>query len=622
METITKTPQIAIKQNQVNHLEKQKNDDPETLYKLGLLSQKNGQFQSAENFFNAALQVQPDAKVWFSLGNLRFSIGQLAAAESAYRQAIALQPNLVAIHNNLGYTLQLQGLSDEAIACYQNALEIQPNCTEASVNLGSVLQEQGKLSRSEQRYYSALNEQLGNALVEAGDVTTAISYFRQAIVLQPDSVGATYNLGVALSKQEHLEEAITCLLKVLELKPNYGEAYLSLGKIYQTQKQLQKAAAAYRQGLSLINPNYASSFEAHLEPHIAQAPVTSAISQGEVVVGYTFPAIPTVLNEGQRPFWTVIIPIYKRTDYILDCLAGVLAQWSGEEAMEILVLDNASTPPLFDLVNSIGQGIIRYYRHPENLGVVGSTNAGIALSRGEWIHILHDDDCVYPGFYSRLKQSLENCPQTVGAAFTGFNYINEKGEKVGTGDIVSAYGDNRGIAQNWLQQIGVCGLIATPAVVVKRTTHEHLGGYCPEIQGIDEWEMYKRIAVFYDCWYEPKILAGFRVHSQRETSNNWLSGSLPSSVRRAIEITSTYLPIEYRASITAQSRRHNFNYCLEHAIIPLKAGNLDATFRIIKEALELDQSREAVAKLFDWLNQDDAAPLREEIASKLLLNFD
>jgi tetratricopeptide (TPR) repeat protein len=615
MKTITKTPETTAQQHQANYLEAK---NPETLYKLALQAQQNNQPQEAENFFHAYLQLQPSVKGWFCLGNLHFTQSQFAAAEVAYRQALALQPNQVTIHNNLGYTLQQQGHFDEAIACYQKALELQPNCIEAEANLGNALHKQGKLSEWQQAHYCTLNQQLGTAKLEVKDVTTAIAYFQQAIILQPDSFQAHYYLGTALSKTDNLEEAIAKFEKVLQLNPNYGEAYLSLGRIYQTQKRLQKAAAAYRKGLSLVNPNYAANVEADQKTDFVAVPVTPPIPQGEVlVVGHSFPAIPTISEQGKRPFLTVIIPVYQRTDYILDCLAGVLAQWQGEDEMEIIVLDNASTPPLFDLVNSIGKGIIKYYRQPENLGVIRNVNAGLTLSRGKWIHILHDDDCIFPCFYSQLKQSLENCPQSVGSAFTGFKYIDEKGEKVGTGDIVSVYGDSKGIASEWLQKIGVCGLIATPAVVIKRTTHELLGGYCPEIQGIDEWEMYKRIAVFYDCWYEPGILAGFRVHSHRETSNNWLSGSLPKFVRRAIEITSSYLPAEHSV-ITEKSRKHNFNYCMEHATIPLKAGNLPATFRIIQEALKIDPSSEAVAKLFEWLNQNEAAPLREQIVSNII----
>ncbi|MEC4818669.1 MAG: tetratricopeptide repeat protein, partial [Scytonema sp. PMC 1069.18] len=597
-------------------------DNPDALYRLGLQAQRAGQLQEAEKFFNAALQVEPKfVQAWFSLGNLQQAQGQLTAAETAYHQALALQPNLVAIHNNLGYTLQQQGKFDEAIACYQKALEIQPNCVEADVNLGNTLHVQGKLSPEQQARYSVLNEQLGTARLEARDSTTAIAYFRQAIILQPESVKAHYKLGLALEKQNQLEEAIACFEKVLQLNPHDGEAYLNLGRIYQAQKQLQKAVSSYRQGLSLINPCYGKAVEAYQEADITdEVPVTPPIPQGAVIVGdYNFPAIPAVLSEqAQGPFWTVIIPVYQRTNYILDCLAGVLAQWQGEDDMEILVLDNASTPPLFDLVNSIGKGIVKYYRHPQNLGVVGNGNAGLALSRGKWVHILHDDDCVFPGFYSRLKQSLENCPQSVGAAFTGFKYINEKGESVEIGEITSVYGDNRGIAQDWLQRIGVCGLIVTPTVVVRRTTHEHLGGYAPELQGIDEWEIYKRIAAFYDFWYEPGLLTGYRIHSSRETCSNWLSGSLSKRIRRAIEITSSYLPAEYNAEITAKARRHNFNYCLRNAKIPLKAGNLAATFCIIQEALKIDQSSEAIAKLFEWLNQKEAAPVRDEIVMRLM----
>ncbi|MHC5831620.1 MAG: hypothetical protein ACYT04_90545, partial [Nostoc sp.] len=37
-----------------------------------------------------------------------------------------------------------------------------------------------------------------------------------------------------------------------------------------------------------------------------------------------------------------------------------------------------------------------------------------------------------------------------------------------------------------------------------------------------------------------------------------------------------------------------------------------------QETLKLDHSPQAIAKLFTWLNQDEAAFLRDEIAAKLL----
>ncbi len=593
----------------------------EALYKLGILAQQMGNLQTAEEFWSRLLQLEPNSlKTWFSLANLHQSQGQFTAAVEAYRQALKLRPDSAPIYNNLGYTLEKLGNLEEAIASYQKALELQPDCTEADVNWGNALHTQGKLSKDKQLHYAQLNYNLGVVREQAGDLQNAVAYYQQAINLQPDFVEAHYHLGMALQAQGNLEEAIASYQKVLEFNPNYIEVYKNLGKIYQGQGNLKEATAAYRQGLKLINPHYAAAVKTEqVSKTIGDEHTPPQLPQEEVTVGgHSFPAIPPVLENGKkRPFWSVAIAVHNRTDYLLESLTSVLAQWQGEEEMEIIVMDNASTPPLFELVNALGNGIIRYYRHPQNIGRQRNYNAGIALSRGRWIHLLHDDDYVLPGFYSRLKQSLEGCSESIGAAFTGYENINDQGKVVGTGEVVSLYGEYRGIPQDWLQQIGVSCPVDVPAVVIRRTTHERLGGYDPNLE-IDDWEMYKRIASFYDWWCEPEILAHFRWHSDKVTVKNWRSGNLATAIRHAIEISEGYLPQEYCAEITAKARSHRFHDCLTHAVIPLKAGNLAGAFQIIQEALKIDRSPEAVAKLFAWLTEEEAAPLREEIISRLL----
>jgi Flp pilus assembly protein TadD len=552
---------------------------------------------------------------------LRQSQGQFSAAETAYQQAIALRSDAAPIYNNLGYTLQQQGKLEAAIASYQKALQLQPNCLEADVNLGNALHAQGKLSQEQLAHYAALNNQLGNNRKQAGDLQTAVMYYRQATAMQPDLWETHYNLGVVLQQRGELQDAIASYQTALKLDPKHWETYTRLGKIYQAQKNITEAVAIYRQGLSRINPHYAKAVAAYQPAGIVQeVPVTPPIPQGKVTVGaYQFPAIPPVADpQNPRPFWTVVMPVYNRTDYLLEALASVLVQWSGEADMEILVVDNASTPPLFELVNSIGGGVIRYYRHPQNLGVLPNHNAGIALSRGQWIHILHDDDCVLPGFYSQLQQSLEACPDSIGAAFTGFEYFSEKGAVIVKGEVAWWFGEQSGIPQNFLRRIGVTCPLQVPAVVIRRATHERLGGYHPELNCAPEWELYKRIAVFYDWWYEPGTLARYRVHCHSMTANDLLSGILAASLRQGLEISESYLPADDCAEITAQARRYNFNYCLEQARVPLKAGNLAGTLQMLQEMLKLDRSPQAVANLFEWLTQDEAAALRDEIASQLV----
>ncbi|BAY24509.1 family 2 glycosyl transferase [Calothrix sp. NIES-2100] len=591
--------QLAIENHRANRLEQAEMiyhqvletqpDHPEALYRLGTIAQQRGNLLQAEELLNAALAAQPQLfPAWFSLGNLQQAQGKLAAAVVAYQQAIALKPDAAPIYNNLGYTFQQQGQLDEAVSCYQKALEIQPNCTEAEVNLGNILHSQGKLLAEQKSYYEQLNQQLAMERETAGDWQIAAAYYQKAVELNPDN----------------------------------GELYLKLGRVYQQQKDFPGAIAAYRQGLKLLNPHYAQAVAAYQEAGSPQdILVTPPIPHCEVTVGaYQFPGIPPVTNPEQpRPFWSVVIPVYNRTDYLLECLASVLVQWPGAEQMEILVMDNASTKPLFDLVNSLGGGVIRYYRNQQNVGALPNHNVGVSVSRGEWIHILHDDDCVFPNFYARLQHSLEDCPDSVGAAFTGFEYINETGTVVNPGEPVSLFGEHKGILQNFLQIIGITLPLQVPAVVIRRVTYEHRGGYHPELVCAPEWELYKRIAVVYDWLYEPGSLACYRLHTNNMTDGQLVSGKLAAYIRQNIEITESYLPTDLCSEITRQARSYNFNYCLANAAIPLKAGNLAGALLMLQEILKIDRSPQSLAKLFFWLTQDEAAPLRDEIVSKVLL---
>ncbi|MDZ7951218.1 glycosyltransferase [Nostoc sp. DedQUE09] len=534
---------------------------------------------------------------------------------------ISLESKLVATYNNLGYTLEQQGKFDEAVTCYQKALELQPNCAEAEINLGNALNAQGKLSKAQQAHYADLNHKLGLSRTIAGNSKEAINYYRQAIALDPNLLNAYYSLSNILQEVGQWEEAIASYSQALKLNPLNWEIYIRFSQVYQAQNKRAEAISVYRQALTLLNPHYAKAVSAYQNAAITpEMLVTPPIPEGEVTVGnYQFPMIPPVTDpEKPRPFWTVVIPVYNRTDYLLECLASVLVQWTGPEQMEILVMDNASTTPLFDLVNSIGGGIIRYYRNQQNIGVLPNQNAGISLSRGQWIHILHDDDSVVPGFYDRLQQSLQGCPDSVGAAFANFEYFNEKGTVIEKGEVISWFGNQKGICGNFLQQIGVTCPLQMPAVVIRRLTHEQIGGYYPKLVCTPEWELYKRITVSYDWWYEPESLARYRIHSHRQTGDDLSSGILATSIRQCIEISESYLPAEHRTDITSQARTHNFNYCLTRAAIPLNSGNVIGALRMLQEILKLDSSPQAVAKLFVWLTQDEAAPLQEEIIAKFL----
>ena len=594
-------------------------DHAEALYSLGIIAQKRKALDEAKQYFQASIAVQPELlKAWFSLGNLFQSQGKFSEAESSYRRALSLRTDSAPICNNLGYVLQKQGQWSAAASYYEKALELMPNCLEAEVNWKNALFAQGKLFSEEQRYYANVNFKLGLGSHQKGDWHTAGIYYRQAIAMQPDFSEAHYHLGLALQLQRKLAAALDCYQRVLQLNPDCGEAYYNLGKIYQDLGELVQATASFKLGLKLLNPNYdkALEFGDDLESFANSFTVPQVTSAEIAIAEHKFPVIPKLPErESKRPFWSVVIPVVNRPEYFPECLANVLAQWKDHEDMEIIVLDNGSEPPQWQIPETLGRGIVRYYRFPKTISLQENWNAAVSLCRGQWIHLLHHDDYILPEFYSRLRAGLETCPQSVGAAFTGYQNINEERQVVFSQD--HNLKNYRGIVPNWILRIGVSCPLSPPSLVIRRAVYEELGGYKLDLPYTCDWEFYKRVATFYDWWYEPGILAHYREQANSITVAENINGSSGVAHRRAIEISASYLPAECRDAITAKSFAFHFDWCLKRAEIPLKAGNFEGVFSLVKEAFKMDNSSEAIARLHAWLDRDQIEPFKNKILNQL-----
>ena len=105
-----------------------------------------------------------------------------------------------------------------------------------------------------------------------------------------------------------------------------------------------------------------------------------------------------------HPHLTIAIPTFRRADLLRRALASALGQ-RGVAGLEVLVLENpdedhpASGPSAAEqLCAEAADGRLRYVRNERNLGMVGNWNRCLALARGRWVVILHDDDWLHPQF--------------------------------------------------------------------------------------------------------------------------------------------------------------------------------------------------------------------------------
>jgi len=251
-----------------------------------------------------------------------------------------------------------------------------------------------------------------------------------------------------------------------------------------------------------------------------------------------------------------MIPTYApRADYLEQVLDGVLTQDWGSAEVQIELVDDSS--PTFDPVVFLerrGDSRFTCYRQPQHAGIAGNWNTCIARARGHWVHILHQDDLVLPGFYERLREGITAEPD-VGAAFCQAYEIDDEGCRHGVVSRVSQA--KPGLLSDWIEHIFVGLSIQTPSIVVNRSVYEHLGGFNSDFRYVLDWDMWKRIAVQYPIWYDPKPLASYRKHRSATTTTLQRSGENVVEIRRSIEASAAYLPWSIVDEVSERARAHH-----------------------------------------------------------------
>ena len=265
------------------------------------------------------------------------------------------------------------------------------------------------------------------------------------------------------------------------------------------------------------------------------------------------PLIPLLTEPGPRPRFSVVLPTYEPDGKLARALESVLAQAGPAESMEIVVVDDASRPglvrELVEQVDSVGR--IELIEHGQRLGLCGNWNRAISRTRGQLVHLLHQDDYVLPGFYERMDGGFRQ-GAGIGMAFCRSRLVDEADRTIRT---ESRQQWTPGVLANWLPRIAERQRIQTPAVVVARATYERLGGYRSDLQLALDWEMWVRIASRFPVWYEPRPSVCYRRHPANETARLMASGEAWPDIAHAIQINSGHLPAGIRDRTAAASVR-------------------------------------------------------------------
>lgn len=208
------------------------------------------------------------------------------------------------------------------------------------------------------------------------------------------------------------------------------------------------------------------------------------------------------------PKVSVIMPAYNAEKYIKEAMESILNQSFRD--FEFIVLNDCSRDHTEAIIQSFPDSRIVYVKNDQNLGVAGTLNRGLALAKGEYIARMDADDISLQDRLEKQVQYLDAHPK-VAVLGTNVELFDENG-------VISTGWSSTDPAQMKVDLLFSCGL-AHPSVMMRRNVIQELGGYDLAFEGLEDYQLWCRVAKHYDVTTLPDLLFRYRIHSAQVTKN-------------------------------------------------------------------------------------------------------
>jgi tetratricopeptide (TPR) repeat protein len=192
---------------------------------------ERGAVEDAVTLARELVRREPDnADAQLLLGRALALVPEPANAVAAIGRAIDLQPDRADGHYTLGTVLARFGDLDAARVSFERAIEKAPAMAEAHASLGLLLAQRRELPQAKRH------------------LTRAIELYGET----SPAAFPHYVLAQALREEQDLEQALHHLTEAVALRPDYAEAYSSLGAIRTARLDHAGAADAFGAAVRLL----------------------------------------------------------------------------------------------------------------------------------------------------------------------------------------------------------------------------------------------------------------------------------------------------------------------------------------------------------------------------------
>lgn len=219
-----------------------------------------------------------------------------------------------------------------------------------------------------------------------------------------------------------------------------------------------------------------------------------------------------------RPLVSISIPSRNGAKHLRESIESVLAQTFTD--FELVLIDDFSSDETWTIAQEYVRrdGRVSVVRNNKTLGLVGNFNACIEHGKGRYLCIWHQDDVMMPQNIERKIALLEANPQ-VGFVHSNILMIDAQGGVLSEHWEIESKRDYIVPGREFFLKMIEPGknYVCCPSVVARRECYEKLGNFRSELYFTCDWEMWMRLALYYDVGCLGAPLVQFRRHTDSES---------------------------------------------------------------------------------------------------------
>jgi glycosyltransferase involved in cell wall biosynthesis len=211
------------------------------------------------------------------------------------------------------------------------------------------------------------------------------------------------------------------------------------------------------------------------------------------------------------PKVSVIIPTYNRSHFLQTAIESVLNQTYQD--FELIVVDDGSIDETQQLLAQYQGKLQAVYQ--ENQGRSLARNTGAKLARGKYLAFLDSDDVWKPTKLAQQIAVLEADP-TITLAHCFTEVFDSSGQVCQAATSLIQTFHQRALKHNYhYEAISLECTIFTSCIVVNKEIFLGLGGFDRNLEYLEDWDFYLRLALNYKITAVPEPLVLYRHHDDQ-----------------------------------------------------------------------------------------------------------